>query len=230
MSSAISTDGSAGHSAPRRSPADDPGLRPWQFFLLAGMLSATAVVLVSTGQSPASIVVLSVTVVATSFVALGAYRSLAPLVVPGAAEAPPLIVGQTRAALEREKTLVLRSIKDLEFDYAMKKVARPDFDEMSTRLRARAIGLMRQLDTSGGYRETIEAELHERLKPGAPGAQGVQGAQGASAPVPSAPGAPDAPSAPSAPGAPGSAVTCSCGTLNDPDARFCKNCGNKLAA
>jgi hypothetical protein len=42
-------------------------------------------------------VVLSVTVVATSFVALGAYRSLAPLVVPGAAEAPPLIVGQTRA-------------------------------------------------------------------------------------------------------------------------------------
>ena len=128
------------------------------------MLSATAVVLVSTGQSPASIVVLSLTVVAASFVALGVYRSLAPLVVPGAAEAPPLIVGQTRTALEREKTLVLRSIKDLEFDFAMKKIAKPDFDEMSTRLRARAIGLMRQLETSGGYRETIEAELRGRLQ------------------------------------------------------------------
>ena len=134
------------------------------------MLSATAVVLVSTGQSPASIVVLSLTVVAASFVALGVYRSLAPLVVPGAAEAPPLIVGQTRTALEREKTLVLRSIKDLEFDFAMKKIAKPDFDEMSTRLRARAIGLMRQLETSGGYRETIEAELRGRLNAGAPGA------------------------------------------------------------
>ena len=201
MSSATSIE-DAGHPAAHQTRAEDPGLRPWQFFLLAGMLSATAVVLVSAGQSPASIVVLSLTVVAASFVALGAYRSLAPLVVPGAAEAPPLIVGQTRAALEREKTLVLRSIKDLEFDFAMKKVAKPDFDEMSTRLRARAIGLMRQLDTSGGYRETIERELRERLAPGAP----------------------------SAPNAPGSGAVCSCGTVNDPDARFCKSCGNKLAA
>ena len=199
----------------------DPGLRPWQFFLLAGMLSATAVVLVSVGQSPASIVVLSLTVVSASFVALGAYRSLAPLVVPGAAEAPPLIVGQTRAALEREKALVLRSIKELEFDFAMKKVARQDFEEMSTRLRARAIGLMRQLDTGGGYRETIEAELRERLKPGAPGAPGAQGADASRAPGAGAPGAQGAAGAPGA---------CSCGTANDPDARFCKNCGNKLAA
>jgi hypothetical protein len=237
MSSATSIEESGHGTHPTRDA--DPGLRPWQFFLLAGMLSATAVVLVSTGQSPASIVVLSLTVVAASFVALGAYRSLAPLVVPGAAEAPPLIVGQTRVALEREKALVLRSIKELEFDFAMKKVAQADFDEMSSRLRARAIGLMRQLDTGGGYRQTIEAELRQRLKPGAPGAQGAQGAQGASAPgAPGAPGAgaapgaaaPGAPSAPSAPGAPGAAAACSCGTLNDRDARFCKNCGNKLAA
>jgi hypothetical protein len=163
--------------------------------------------------------------VAASFVALGAYRSLAPLVVPGAAEAPPLIVGQTRAALEREKTLVLRSIKDLEFDFAMKKVAKPDFDEMSTRLRARAIGLMRQLDTGGGYRETIERELRERLAPGA------MGAKGASAPDAGASGAPRAGTAPGAAAASApSAAVCSCGTVNDPDARFCKSCGNKLAA
>jgi hypothetical protein len=194
MSSATSTEDSGLHPTTHSPRGGDPGLRPWQFFLLAGMLSATAVVLVSTGQSPASIVALSLTVVATNFVALGAYRALAPLVVPGAAEAPPLIVGQTRAALEREKTLVLRAIKDLEFDYAMKKVAKNDFDVMTGRLRARAIGLMRQLDTSGGYREIIERELAAKVGPVTP------------------------------------AVACSCGTLNDSDARFCKNCGNKLAA
>jgi hypothetical protein len=179
---------------------DDQGLRPWQFFLLAGMLAATGVVLVATGQSPASIIVLSLTVVAASLVALGAYRSLAPLVVPEVFEAPQLIVGHTRAALEREKALVLRAIKDLEFDFAMKKVAQHDFDEMSARLRARALGLMRQLDSSGGYREAIERELAARLGPHhMPTPQVI------------------------------SPVICRCGVENDHDAQFCKKCGNSLA-
>jgi hypothetical protein len=249
MSSATSTEDPGLHPTTQSPRGGEPGLHPWQFFLLAGMLSATAVVLVSAGQSPASIVALSLTVVAASFVALGAYRALAPLVVPGAAEAPPLIVGQTRAALEREKRLVLRAIKDLEFDYAMKKVARNDFEEMTGRLRARAIGLMRQLDTGGGYRELIEAELRGRLGTGVTGAIGGTGAAGAGvtgrsaapapAPVAPAPAAPapaaPAPAAPAlaAPAAPVPPVAppaaCSCGTLNDSDARFCKNCGNKLA-
>ena len=195
MSSATSTE----------TPGTDAGLRPWQFFLLAGMLAATAVVLVSGGQSPASIIVLSLTVVSASFVALGAYRSLAPLVTPEGAEPPPMLVGRTRAALEREKTLTLRAIKDLEFDYAMKKIAKSDFDEVSARLRARAIGLMRQLDSDGGYRDAIEREVQARLSP-RPGASSASGA-----------------------GASSTSGACSCGTVNDPDARFCKNCGNKLA-
>jgi hypothetical protein len=183
---------------------EDPGLRPWQFFLLAGMLAATGVVLVAAGQSPASIILLSLTVVAASFVAIAAYRSLAPLVAPDAGEAPQLIVGQTRAGLEREKALVLRAIKDLEFDFAMKKVAKRDFDEMSVRLRARALGLMHQLDSGGGYKDAIERELAARLANG---------------------GAPSAASAPHP-----SQATCACGAVNDDDARFCKNCGAKLSA
>jgi hypothetical protein len=183
---------------------EDPGLRPWQFFLLAGMLAATGVVLVAAGQSPASIILLSLTVVAASFVAIAAYRSLAPLVAPDAGEAPQLIVGQTRAGLEREKALVLRAIKDLEFDFAMKKVAKRDFDEMSVRLRARARGLMHQLDSGGGYKDAIERELAARLANG---------------------GAPSAASAPHP-----SQATCACGAVNDDDARFCKNCGAKLSA
>ena len=126
------------------------------------MLAATAAVIVATGQSPASIIILSLTVVSVSLVALGAYRSLSPLVLPEAVEAPAMVGGRTRAALEREKTLVLRSIKELEFDFAMGKVAKSDFDEVSGRLRARAMGLMRELD-AGSYSSVIEQELDRRL-------------------------------------------------------------------
>ena len=73
-------------------------------------------------------------------------------------------VSQQIAALEREKTLVLRSIKELEFDNAMGKLSPKDFEEMGSRLRARAMMLMKQLDEgSSGYRPLIERELSARL-------------------------------------------------------------------
>ena len=175
----------------------EPLLQPWQFFLLGGMLAATATVIVATGQSPANIIILSLTVVSVSFVGLGAYRMLSPLV-SDQPEAPVTIGGRTRVALEREKTLVMRSIKELEFDFAMGKVAKADFDEMSTRLRGRALGLMKQLDAGGGYREQIAKEVAARL------------AGGGTIP-------PDA-----------AGVCEECRTQNDVDARFCKNCGAKL--
>jgi hypothetical protein len=137
--------------------------QPWQFFLLAGMLAATAAVIVATGQSPVAIIFLSLTIIAASFVGLAVYRSLAPLVSVESAHTPTLVGGRTRAGLEREKTLALRSIKELEFDYAMKKVAKADYDEMNARLRARAIRLMRQLDLGEGYRSEIEREVAKRL-------------------------------------------------------------------
>jgi hypothetical protein len=146
----------------------DPFLQPWQFFLLGGMLAATATVIVATGQSPANIIILSMTVVSVSFVGLGAYRTLSPLVAAGI-DAPVMIGGRTRVALEREKALVLRSLKELEFDYAMGKMSKADFDEMAGRLRERAFGLMRQLDLGGGYREQIEQEVARQL--GQPGVE-----------------------------------------------------------
>ena len=185
----------------------EPLLQPWQFFLLGGMLAATATVIVATGQSPANIIILSLTVVSVSFVGLGAYRMLSPLV-SDQPDLPVTIGGRTRVALEREKTLVLRSIKELEFDFAMGKIAKTDFDEMSARLRARALGLMKQLDAGGGYREKIAEEVKERLSAGARGVESAEGAEGAEGAGASAP--------------------CACGTVNDPDAKFCKNCGAKL--
>lgn len=186
------------------SAKEEPLLQPWQFFLLGGMLAATATVIVATGQSPANIIILSLTVVSVSFVGLGAYRILLPLVTKNV-EPPPLIAGRTRAALEREKTLVLRSIKELEFDYAMGKVAKADFDEMSARLRARAARLMRQLDAGGGYKEQIAKEVQLRLKADTPTTETEATEQKAEA-----------------------GVCPSCGTKNDEDAKFCKNCGAKL--
>lgn len=178
---------------------EEPFLQPWQFFLLGGMLAATATVIVATGQSPANIVILSLTVVAVSFVGLGAYRMLLPLV-SSELKAPQTIGGRTRVALEREKTLVLRSIKELEFDFAMGKIAKADFDEMSARLRSRAVGLMKQIDAGGGYKELIQKEVAARL------------AQQATAPPTEV-----------------IAGLCSnCDTQNDADAKFCKNCGAKL--
>lgn len=182
---------------------EDPFLQPWQFFLLGGMLAATATVVVATGQSPANIIILSITVVAVSFVGLGAYRILQPLVTREI-EAPPTIAGRTRVALEREKTLVLRSIKELEFDFAMGKIARPDFDEMSARLRGRAVGLMKQLDAGGGYREQIEKEVQARLGASPATAEAVALREDVEG------------------------LCAQCDTQNDRDAKFCKNCGAKL--
>jgi zinc-ribbon domain len=167
------------------------------------MLAATATVIVATGQSPANIIILSLTVVSVSFVGLGAYRILSPLV-SDQPEAPMTIGGRTRVALEREKTLVLRSIKELEFDFAMGKIAKADFDEMSGRLRARALGLMRQLDAGGGYKEQIAKEVEERLADQSIRLKTDTTKRDATG------------------------LCGECGTQNDPDAKFCKNCGAKL--
>ena len=185
-----------------RSAAEDPFLQPWQFFLLGGMLAATATVIVATGQSPANIIILSMTVVSVSFVGLGTYRILSPLV-STAPDTGITIGGRTRIALEREKALVLRSLKELEFDFAMGKMAKADFDEMSGRLRARALGLMRQLDAGGGYKEQIAKEIEARLarEGSGPDPEMVVEARGL---------------------CPG------CDTQNDRDAKFCKNCGTQL--
>ena len=204
MQSASAKATADGSSEPKR---DEPFLQPWQFFLLGGMLAATATVIVATGQSPANIIILSLTVVSVSFVGLGAYRILSPLVLPEV-DAPMTIAGRTRIALEREKMLVFRSIKELEFDFAMGKIAKADFDEMSGRLRARALGLMRQLDEGGGYKEQIQKEVEQRLaRSEGDGFSHRRGSATAEAVA---------------------LRTCECGTENDPDAKFCKNCGAKL--
>jgi hypothetical protein len=110
--------------------------------------------------------------------------------------------------------LVLRSIKEVEFDRAMGKISDADFHEMAGRLRARAAGLLRALDADRtGYRTLIERELATRV---------------GRAPSSHAPAAAVAEMADAS--APAAGTCAACGTANDPDARFCKSCGTRMEA
>jgi hypothetical protein len=180
----------------------DEAFQPWHFFVLVSILLATTAVIMARQSAPEHLVLLSITMAAAGAAAGAFYRTLAPLVSPIVLRGGEPISERTREALEREKLLVLRSIKELEFDRAMGKLSQKDFDEMSGRLRARALSLMKQLEVgSVGYTPAIERELAARLA-AAPAMTG---------------------SAPAAP-----AAACACGTANDADALFCKKCGTRL--
>ena len=189
-------------------------LQPWQLFTLAGLVGATIVVALSQGESLASVTFLSLTIFTAAAVGVAAWRALFPLANPDELTTGRGLGERTRVGLEREKALVLRTIKELEFDHAMGKLSAQDFDEMSTRLRLRAARLIQQLDASGGYRDAIQREIERRLG------------------TPSATAQPDAPSVPAARMAETRAdaerdeVACvACGAPNAVDAKFCTSCG-----
>src|SRR5216110_1342153 len=140
----------------------DQGLQAWQFFVLAGLLCATVATFMARGQSIAAIILVTVLMGATTIVGLAVLRTVRPLVF-GDEDRTQMVGQRTRVALEREKMLVLRSIKELEFDRAMGKLSENDWQEMSGRLRARAAGLIRQLDAGVTYRAQVEADLVKRL-------------------------------------------------------------------
>src|SRR5262249_30087029 len=126
-------------------------IQPWQFFVLAALACATAVTFLVRAQGLTAVILLTILMGAAALVGLAALRTVRPLVVENP-DRTPMIGERTRAALEREKMLALRAIKDLEFDRAMGKIAEEDFRDMTARLRARAARLIRQLDSGSGYR------------------------------------------------------------------------------
>jgi hypothetical protein len=204
MSSATSTD-----TAPASTPkaGTDTGFQPGHFFILLSLMAATVAVLLSRQNTPEHLILISLAIGAAGLAASAFYRMLAPLALPAGSGTEP-VSDRLREDLEREKALTLRSIKELEFDRAMGKVSQQDFDEMAARLRARAIGIMRQLDSGSGYAPLIEREIAMRL------------ARGPHATAPAA----------RAETSPPVAGLCSCGVRNDSDARFCKACGSTLEA
>jgi len=162
MSSAISTDAAPLRNDPEK--AKTAIFHPGHFFVLLSLIAATAAVLMSRQNSPEHLVLISLAVGAAGAAAYACYRTIAPLAAPESHLGRPPLSDGLRAHLEREKALTLRSIKELEFDRAMGKLSQPDFDEMARRLRARAMGIMQQLDDGGRYREAIERELAARAR------------------------------------------------------------------
>jgi hypothetical protein len=175
----------AGELASDRAPAPSS---LWQIYLLLGILAAAVAVWVTSHTQPAALILLSAAVLAAGFVALAVHRAAAALLGRGGDIVP--VPPRRREMLEKEKALVLRSIKELEFDRAMGKIGEADFTEIDSRLRARALALMQDLERAAA-----------QLRPAAPGASSRRGR-----------------------------ACGECGTTNDLDARFCKQCGSSFSS
>ena len=200
-------------SATSTSPASkDQGFHVSHFFVLLSLVAATVAVVMARPSAPENLILISLTIGAAGVAAIAFYRTIAPLVDPRVEDEREPLSARLRADLEREKALTLRSIKELEFDRAMGKLSQQDFDEMAGRLRGRAMGIMKQLEAGASvYRRQIEHDLAARLS------------------VKTTARTPDHPVSAGVTANPaGDQPACACGTVNDPDARFCKSCGANL--
>ena len=240
MSSATSTS----QAVPRQdvlppkggAPAED-GFRIPHFFVLLSLVAATVAVMLARPSAPENLILISLTIGAAGLAAIACYRTIAPLLDKRAEEDREPLSARLRADLEREKALTLRSIKELEFDRAMGKLSQQDFDQMAGRLRARAMGIMQQLEAGASvYRQEIERELATRI---------------GGTPAVAREGSPERTLRPTSDVHDGltsdvndgltreasegrrrpdlQVRQCACGTTNDADAKFCKSCGAKLA-
>ncbi len=158
------------------------------FYVLLSMVAATAAVVMARNTHPAALLLLSAAALASGYTAYALHQALVGLL---SKNRPPVIGARQREVLEQDKGTVLRAIKDLEFDYGMKKVSEADYEDMLGRLKQRALLIMEQLDQ-----------------------------------IP-----PDAPKVHEPAAASTRTVTCSrCRTSNEGDAKFCKQCGERLGS
>jgi hypothetical protein len=158
------------------------------FYVLLSMVAATAAVVMARNTHPAALLLLSGAALAAGYTAYAVHQALMALL---SKNTTPVLGQRLREVLEQDKVTVLRAIKDLEFDYGMKKVSDVDYQDMLGRLKQRALLIMEQLD---------------QIPPDAP-----------------------AKSAHAAAARP-AAVCPRCSTSNDGDAKFCKQCGEKLGS
>ena len=205
-------------------PSSRGGFEPWQLFVLAGLIGAAIVAFRAGAQPSSARIFLILTIFAAAAIGYAALRMLVPLTGVVARESRMTLGERTRVVLEREKMLALRAIKELEFDRAMGTVSDRDYQEMATRLRARAGRILRQLDESPelGYRTLIEQEIARRIGAPAVARAGVPAELMANA---------DVAAGETTPRGTSPMHTCAeCSLANDTDARFCKGCGARLEA
>ncbi len=159
------------------------------FYVLLSMIAATAAVVMARDTHPAALLLISAAALATGYTAYALHQTLMAFL---DRNQTPVLGQRQRDVLEQDKFTVLRAIKDLEFDFGMKKVSESDYQDMLGRLKQRALLLMEQL---------------EHIPPDA--APVVVAARTASTRA---------------------AVCPRCSTSNDGDAKFCKQCGERLGS
>ena len=186
----------------------EPGAALHRLRPLALMLGCVAAAIVygvagaKLGLGP-PLVLLGMGGLALALCGMALYRVVDPLLRPEAAARAEAARAPVRLReLEREKQLVLKAIREIEHDYQMRRINDADHKALSERYRARALRLMRDIDAGDDFASLIEQELKSRLA-----------------------------ALESAPAGSAAETKCTgCGTVNDPDARFCKKCGKAMPA
>jgi hypothetical protein len=191
----MSSESSTEHGSPGR----QTGFQLWHVYLILSMVGAIWVVIASRHTHPAALLLVSAAVMAAGLVGMALNRAFSGFFGASTVREPAPVSARTRDVILQEKALVLRSIKELEFDRAMGKVSDDDFAEIGGRLRERALVLMEDLDRQQAAGDRPQAG---RDGPGRPGRT-----QPRIQPADACP---------------------ACGTRFDPGARFCKECGEKL--
>jgi hypothetical protein len=191
---------SSGSSTDHGRPGRQTGFQLWHVYLILSMAGAIWVVIVSRHTHPAALLLLSAAVMAAGFVGMALNFAFSGFFGGSTVRDSGPVSARTRDALLQEKALVLRSLKELEFDRAMGKISDDDFAEIGGRLRERAMVLMEDLDKTPDTGESVEPGARVAVARNPPAARARQEP----------------------------AVCPSCGTSFDPGARFCKECGAKL--
>ena len=155
MSSESSTDRGHADSA--------SGFQPWHFYFILSMAGATWAVIASRHTEPMALFLLSATILAAGAAGAAFHYALAGFFGLSTHTRTPM-TNRRRAELERDKALVLRSIKELEFDYQMRKVSDADFAEIGSRLRTRAMTLIAELDAAPAVETSSQPETARATK------------------------------------------------------------------
>jgi hypothetical protein len=205
----------SGSSTDRPAVRRDLGLEPWHFYLLLAMGAASWAVVASHETHPAALLLLSAAILGAGLVAATVHYALMGFWDGRGSGAVRPLSPRKREGLEREKMLVLRSIKELEFDHAMKKVSDADYADLSGRLRLRAKALIGEIDRTAPDPSPAFQVDEEAPKASPRRAVGPP-------PAASSPQTPDARA--------GAAGYCAaCGAAHDAAAKFCTQCGTRVA-
>ena len=199
-------------SRKRESRKGEPGggFEAPHLFAILTLIAAGGSVVAAGGASAVHAVFVAMAVGSVGAASYALYRAVWPLVAPSAAGESSTAGRHAATERARERDAARRAVGDLEFDRAMGKVSEADFGEMRARL---------QRHTS--FRDLIERDLAARRASSAAAAPeevpAAAGEDGGSRLLPEE----ESRLLPRA---------CVCGTSNDADAQFCKQCGKRLSA